>query len=68
LTVSRLEVFAYVLVMASAVLRVLVPLLVPGAYMAALVLAAAAWGIAFVIYLWIFTPWLLQTRLDGKDG
>jgi uncharacterized protein involved in response to NO len=68
LSVSTPEVLAYCLVMAAAVFRVLLPLLAPGVYMAALVLAAAAWGIAFAIYLWVYTPWLLQTRLDGKDG
>ena len=68
LSVSTPEVLAYGLVMAAALLRVLVPLLLPAAYSEALVLAAAAWGIAFAIYLWVYTPWLLQTRLDGKDG
>jgi len=24
--------------------------------------------VAFAIYLVIYTPWLTQTRLDGKDG
>ena len=65
---SSPEVLAYALVMAAAVLRTLLPLLVPGLYGAALVLAAVAWSAAFLIYLWIFTPWLMQTRLDGKDG
>ncbi|MDD3934699.1 NnrS family protein [Rhodoferax sp.] len=68
LALSRLEVAAYALVMAAAALRVLVPLLWPGLYMATLILAAAAWCAAFLIYLWIYSPWLLQTRLDGKDG
>jgi len=30
--------------------------------------AAVAWSAAFLICLWIFTPWLMSTRLDGKDG
>lgn len=68
LALSRLEVSAYALVMAAAVLRVLVPLLLPGLYMETLVLTAAAWSSAFLIYLWIYSPWLMQTRLDGKDG
>jgi uncharacterized protein involved in response to NO len=68
LTVSRLEVSAYVLVMVAALMRVLAPLLIPSFFMAALVLAAAAWSTAFLIYLWVYMPWLIQTRLDGKDG
>ena len=30
--------------------------------------AALAWSTAFARYLAVFTPWLLTTRLDGKDG
>ena len=68
LTVGPAEVAAYVLVMGAAVLRVLVPMLSPSLYVYALVAAAAAWSAAFVIYLWRYTPWLMSTRLDGKDG
>ena len=24
--------------------------------------------LGFALYLWVYTPWLLRTRLDGKDG
>ena len=65
---SRAEVLAYALVMLAAVLRVLLPLLLPSLYTVSLVASAVAWSVAFVIYLWIFTPWLVSTRLDGKDG
>ena len=68
LHVSKPEVVAYVLVMAAAVLRVLVPLAVPAIYGATLIAAAFVWSVAFLIYLWVFTPWLMQTRIDGKDG
>ena len=37
-------------------------------YVGSLLAAAVLWSVAFVLYLWIFTPWLMQTRLDGKDG
>jgi len=65
---SRGETAAYALVMAAAVLRVLVPAVHPGWYAYALEGAACLWGIAFAIYLFIYTPWLTRTRLDGKDG
>ncbi|MDD5336006.1 MAG: NnrS family protein [Rhodoferax sp.] len=68
LQVSRLEVLAYGLVLGAAVLRVLLPLLAPGWLAVWLIAAAAAWSVAFLLYLWVFTPWLLRTRLDGKDG
>jgi uncharacterized protein involved in response to NO len=71
---SKAEVVAYALVLAAALLRSLVPLVGTTSWLSAvpydvtLIAAAAAWSIAFGIYLWMFTPWLLTTRLDGKDG
>jgi uncharacterized protein involved in response to NO len=68
LKVSRLEVAAYLLVAGAAVARVLLPLVAPAQTVTWLVLAAAAWATAFALYLWVFAPWLLTSRLDGKDG
>ena len=68
LLASRPEVVAYGLVIAAAVLRVLLPLVAPQATALALSGAAVAWSAGFVIYLWIYTPWLTRTRVDGKDG
>lgn len=68
LKVSNAEVWAYALVMAAAVLRVLLPILAPQWFVQALLGAALAWSAAFAIYLVIYTPWLMSTRLDGKDG
>ncbi|MBS0292779.1 MAG: NnrS family protein [Proteobacteria bacterium] len=68
LQASRGEVVAYSLVMLAAVLRVLVPAVQSHWYPYALEGAACLWGIAFAIYLFIYTPWLTRTRLDGKDG
>ena len=70
LRVSQAEVAAYALVLATALLRVLVPIITPSSvpYAAPLIAAAVAWCGAFGLYLWVFTPWLLSARLDGKDG
>ncbi len=68
LQVSRLEVAAYLLVAGAAVARVLLPLVAPAHTADWLVVAAVAWAAAFALYLWVFTPWLLRSRLDGKDG
>ena len=65
---SKAEVLAYLLVMAAAALRVLVPLAAPQWLVHALVGAALAWCAAFAIYLFVFAPWLVKARLDGKDG
>ena len=68
LQVSRPEAAAYLLICSAAIARVLLPWLAPQHTAAALVLAAAAWAAAFALYLGVYTPWLLSTRLDGKDG
>lgn len=62
------EVLAYVLVALAAVMRVLMPLLWSELLLVWLIGAAAAWSVAFAIYVFIYVPWLTQTRLDGKDG
>jgi uncharacterized protein involved in response to NO len=54
--------------MTAALLRVFLPLLSAHLLMISLAGAALAWAAAFGIYLAIYTPWLLRTRLDGKDG
>lgn len=69
LQTGTLELSAYLLVMLAAVLRVLQPVLMRADLAAPLwVAAAGAWSTAFGIYLWIYTPWLARTRLDGRDG
>lgn len=68
LQASKPEVLAYVLVMGAAVLRVVLPLVAPASWLASPWAAATAWSAAFAFYLWVFTPWLLAPRLDGKDG
>jgi uncharacterized protein involved in response to NO len=68
LQASRPEVLAYLLVMGAAVVRVLLPLVAPQHLVVWLVAAAFAWSAAFGIYLFVYTPWLVTSRLDGKDG
>lgn len=65
---SRLEVTAYALVIGAAMVRVFVPILWPQGLVLGLVAAAMAWSFAFVLYLFVYGPWLVTTRLDGKDG
>ncbi len=68
LQVSRYEVAAYLLVAGAAVARVLLPLLAPQQLEIWLIGAATAWSLACALYLFVFAPWLVASRLDGKDG
>lgn len=65
---SKPEVAMYVLVMLATMCRVLASSLLIQHYSLLLMLATTAWSLAFALYLWVFTPWLMATRLDGKDG
>lgn len=62
------EVGAYGLVLLAAIVRVAQTLAPSEATAPLLVGAAATWSAAFAIYLWIYTPWLVRTRTDGRDG
>lgn len=68
LQASKIEVLAYVLVMAAALVRVTAPLVWPTAYSLSLLASGSLWMSAFALYLWRYVPWLTAPRVDGKDG
>jgi uncharacterized protein involved in response to NO len=68
LQVGAGEVTAYVLIQAAAVARVLLPLVIPGAYAALVSASAMLWSAAFSLYAVIYWPILSRPRLDGKSG
>lgn len=47
--------------------RVIVPQLLPGAYMRWLDLSAACWFAAFALLAWRYVPYLVQRRVDGRE-
>ncbi|MDR0478662.1 MAG: NnrS family protein [Burkholderiaceae bacterium] len=63
LRADRSMVTAYALVIAAAVLR-LMALLPTAASLPALHMAAAAWTVAFALYLWRFLPMMIRPRAD----
>lgn len=68
LQASAAETTAYALVHAAALLRVVPPLIWPAVYPATLLVSAAAWSLAFLIYTVQYWPILSRPRLDGKPG
>ena len=68
LKVGSWEVAAYVLVHAAAVVRVFLPLVLPGVYVALIQLSAALWCAAFAIFTVAYIPILSRPRLDGQPG
>lgn len=68
LIVGTAEVWAYGLVQAAAVVRVLLPLAWPSAYMACVAISAVLWALAFSVFTVAYFPVLSQPRVDGKPG
>ena len=73
LSVGAVEVAAYLLIQCAAATRVLTLVAMPVVAMPVVALvgihiAATAWSIAFLLYLWRYAPWLLQSRADGQPG
>lgn len=59
---------AYGLVQAGAAVRVFGPLLLPGQYLNATMLAGTLWTAAFVLFTLKFWPILSRPRVDGREG
>ncbi len=68
LQAGRAEVWAYVLVQAAALARVLVPIALPQAYAASVAVSAALWSAAFILFCAAFMPILSSPRIDGRPG
>lgn len=68
LVAGRAEIAAYVLVHGAAFARVLVPLALPAASLAATLVAALLWCAAFTTFVVAYAPILSRPRLDGEPG
>ncbi|MFO1313154.1 MAG: NnrS family protein [Burkholderiales bacterium] len=68
LVADACEVACYALVQAAAVVRVAGPFVLPGAYVATVVVAGLCWSLAFGLFAVRYWPILSRTRLDGKPG
>lgn len=68
LEVGAPEAWAYGLMLLAAVVRVGTPLLLPALYLPGLAIAGLCFAVSFLLYLWVYTGWLMRPRLDGRDG
>ncbi len=64
----RSELVMYWLVQAGTLARLWAALDAGPGRNAALVLSAAAWSAAFLLYVIVYAPYLLAARVDGKEG
>jgi len=68
LKADRCDVAIYVLVLASAPLRVLLPWIAPSTTRHAVLCAALLWSAGFGLYAVRYWPVLTRSRLDGRPG
>jgi uncharacterized protein involved in response to NO len=68
LRADAFDVASYALVSLAAIVRVIVPIALPAATMAAIVVSAALWSAAFAIFSLRYWPVLTRPRLDGAPG
>lgn len=66
LVVAKLIVAAFLLVQLAALLRVLVPLLLPSAWVPAMQLSALLWALALLCFLRVYTPILLGKNASAR--
>ncbi|HKJ77201.1 MAG TPA: NnrS family protein, partial [Gammaproteobacteria bacterium] len=59
---------AFGLLHIAAAVRVLLPLAVPTAYAGLIGLSGALWSLAFLIFVFRYTPILYRPRIDGRPG
>jgi uncharacterized protein involved in response to NO len=68
LRAGRIETAAYLAMLGAAIARVVPPLLDAAALLPAVIVSAALWSLAFMLYLVRYTPLLLLPRADGQPG
>ena len=59
---------AFVLLVLVAPVRIVLPMLFPALTETALLIAASGWVMAFAIFVWVYTPYLIRPRADGQAG
>ncbi len=68
LRAGRREVVMYCLVQVGVAARFLAAIDVAGARDVALVVSAACWSVAFLLYVLTYGPYLFAARVDGREG
>jgi uncharacterized protein involved in response to NO len=68
LRVSNAIALAFLLINLAAVLRVLLPMALPGGYDWFIYASTLCWLAAFALFIFIYLPILTQPRIDGQEG
>lgn len=68
LRVAPAIVVSYVLLIAAGVVRVFGPAILPVDYRTTILLSTIAWTVAFLLFVFVYTPILAGPRADGRPG
>lgn len=68
LVAGRAELAMYCLIQLGAVARVASALISPAWHQIALLISGFAWSAAFLLYVWVYAPYLWRARVDGREG
>jgi len=68
LVADRADLGCYTLVLSAGIVRVFVPLLLPGWTLPAVLVSALLWSAGFGLYFLAYWPVLTRARRDGKPG
>jgi uncharacterized protein involved in response to NO len=66
--INRWMVAAFIILNLAVIFRVILPVLLQDNYLQLVNIAGWLWAIAFSIFIIIYTPMWLQSRIDGRDG
>jgi uncharacterized protein involved in response to NO len=59
---------AFALVNLAAIVRVLLPMVMPDHYVALISASGVIWVVAFLLFAFVYTPILIRPRVDGRPG
>jgi len=68
LKIVKSIVVAFVLLNLAAAVRVFGAILMPSLYVQFITLAGVLWAVAFLLFVWVYTPVLMRPRVDGVSG
>jgi uncharacterized protein involved in response to NO len=59
---------AFIILNIAVVFRVILPILIDDYYLQLINIAGWLWAIAFALFIVVYTPMWLQSRIDGREG
>ena len=68
LHVSKFIILSYVILQISVITRIIMPEIFQEQYILWIIISGWAWTISFIMFLIIYTPYLIKPRADGAKG